>query len=99
MVYKETCESQELYLYAMNDSNIFFKHFRPVADNMNRKIACGTYDRERAIDAFYHVATAASIKYDVDFGYSFNVQDRFTCACDMVETFESEYMERKGKIA
>ena len=90
MIYKPTVESHELFLYATNDGNLYRNMITPVIENMRRKAKKGLYDKEKAVDAYYHIATAASDKYNKDYGYSFSVTDRFTVAVDMVEYYEEE---------
>ena len=87
MVYKKTAESEELVLYTSNDATLYETIIRPTIKNLERKADKGIYIRERAVDAFYRVATAGSNKYGKDFGYRFSVQDRFTAAVDMVDQF------------
>lgn len=89
VVYRETIESRELHLYGVNN-DIVYRHFKEVSKNLKKKIEKGTYDSDKAIDAFYHVANTASKEYEREFGYGFSVQDRFTCACDLKDDFEEE---------
>lgn len=90
MVYHETTESRELFLYATNDGELYRSMISPIIANMKKKVAKGVYDKAKAADAFYHVATEASNHYFRDFGYKFNVTDRFTAACDMADYYEEE---------
>lgn len=90
MIYKETTESRELFLYATNDGNLYRQMATPIINNLRKKAQKGVYDREKAVDAWYSVATEASNKYNRDFGYSFSVTDRFTAAVDMAEYYEEE---------
>lgn len=89
MVYRETIESRELHLYGVNNEKVY-SQFKAVAKNLRKKIDKGTYDSDKAVDAFYHVANTASAEYNREFGYGFSVQDRFTCACDLRDDFEGE---------
>lgn len=90
MIYKKTEESRELLLYATNDGNLYHKMILPVIENLRKKAKRGTYDREKAVDAYYRIACEASKMYNRDFGYSFNVQDRFSCAVDMEEYYRDD---------
>lgn len=92
MIYKETEEARELFLYATNDGMLYRRMISAVLDNLEKKIKKGIYDKEKAIDAWYYVATEASNKYNKDFGYKFNVTDRFTVACDMAEYYEEQIL-------
>lgn len=87
MIYHETEESRELFLYATNDGDLYRSMICPIIANLKRKAQKGIYDHEKAIDAFYPVATEASRHYARDFGYSFSVTDRFTVAVDMAEYY------------
>ena len=57
---------------------------------MRNKAKKGVYDKVKAIDAWYKVATEASNQYNKEFGYKFNVADRFTAAVDMTDYYEEE---------
>ena len=90
MIYKETEESRELFLYATNDGDLYRRMITPVIQNLRKKAKKGIYDKEKAVDAFYYVACEASKMYQKDFGYSFSVQDRFTAAVDMEESYRED---------
>lgn len=90
MIYKETVESRELFLYATNDGGLYRRMITPTIENLRKKAVKGNYDKEKAIDAYYYVATEASKMYNKDFGYSFSVQDRFTAAVDMEEFYRED---------
>lgn len=90
MIYKETAESRELYLYTTNDGDLYRRFATPLIANMKKKVKKGFYDTTRAIDAFYPMATAGSDKYFKDFGYKFSVQERYTVAVELVKHYEEE---------
>lgn len=90
MTYNETTESRELFLYATNDGTLYRQSITPIINNLRKKAQKGIYDSNKAVDAWYTVATQASNKYNKDYGYSFSVQDRFTVAVDMAEYYEDE---------
>ena len=92
MIYKETTESRELYIYSMNNRRIY-DGFKYDVNNLNKKVKKGVYDSDKAVDLFYYLATEASNLYKKEFGYSFSVGDRFTVAVDMMEEFESDFIE------
>ena len=96
MMYNETIKSEELYLYSINDWFCYEKIIMPTVQNLIRKAQRGIYDREKAIDAFYHVATSCARRYNNEycgrFDTCFKVTDRFTCAVDM----EKRYREYIG---
>lgn len=92
MVYRETEEARELYLYAVNDYRAY-ETLKWVKKNLEKKMNRGTYNKDRAVDAMYRVATIASDEYKRCFGYGFSVQDRFTCATDLEEDFRLQFEE------
>lgn len=90
MIYKPTQEATELYLFATNDGDLYRQSITPAIENLKRKVAKGIYDQNKSIDLFYHIATAASNKYQKYYGYSFSVGDRWTAAVDMAEHYKEE---------
>jgi hypothetical protein len=90
MIYKETVESRELFLYTVNDGYLYEHTITYIIKSLEKKAKKGIYDKEKAIDAYYKLATAGSNKYYKDFGYKFNVQDRFTAACDMEDYYKEQ---------
>lgn len=83
MNYKESVESRELFLYAINDGYLYSQVILLIINNLRKKANKGIYNIEKAVDAYYTVACKASEMYNKEFGESFNVTDRFTCAVDM----------------
>ena len=65
---------------------------RDVVRMLRKKFKKGVYDVNKAVDAWYHVATEASKLYKKEFGYLFSVADRFTVATDLEYHFR-EYLE------
>lgn len=92
MIYKPTEESRELLLYATNSGDLYRKMTLPVIENLRKKAKKGLYDKEKAIDAWFYVATDASNLYKKDFGYSFTVQDRFTAAIEMESYYREDHV-------
>ena len=90
MTYNPTVESRELFLYATNDGNLYRQMITPIIANLRKKAKKGVYDGEKAVDAYYPVATKASDKYGKYYGYTFSVQDRFTVAVEMEEYYKEE---------
>lgn len=93
MVYRETVESSELLLYTVNDGTTYNSVIIPTLVNLKRHCKRGNYDTERAIDAWYRVATIESNEYKKDFGYSFSVGDRFTVAVELEKYYRDEISE------
>ena len=90
MIYNETVESRELFLYATNDGQLYRQMITPVINSLRKKAEKGTYNSDKAVDAYYRIACEASKRYNKDFGYSFSVQDRFSCAVDMEEYYRDD---------
>lgn len=92
MVYKPSDEAHELYLCTINNGDVY-PMIKAVVATLHRKVERGTYDKEKAIDAWYHVATEESKYYFKDMGYRFTVTERFTCACDLEESYYENVKE------
>ena len=93
MIIKETAESRELELFAENTARVYNSFIVPVVRNLAKKYAKGIFDAEKAIDAFYPAACAASDMYAKEFGYRFSVGDRFTAAAYLAVAY-MENIER-----
>ncbi len=92
MTYNPTTEAHELFLYAVNDGKLYRNMIKNVLDNLEKKVGKGIYNREKAVDIWYSIATKASDNYYKDFGYRFSVADRFTTAVDMAEYYEEQIL-------
>lgn len=90
MTHNETTESRELFLCATNDGNLYRQMITPIINNLRKKAQKGEYDSNKAVDAWYSVATEASNKYGKNFGYKFSVQDRYTVAVEMEAYYKDE---------
>ena len=94
MKIRPTEESRELELYAVNTGSLYGWTV-DVIRNLAKKHEKGTFDRDKAIDAFYPIACQAAKMYCREFArledapQVFSVTDRFTCAAGLV----SYYME------
>lgn len=93
MVYNESVESHELALFAENTEQIYFSSILPTVRNLAKKQRKGIYDKEKAVDAFYHVATRASKLYEREFGCAFSVQERFTAACELESSYSDSLLD------
>lgn len=104
MRYKNTVESRELYLYTNNNAKVYEMYIKPLEKAIEKK---KEFDINKALQGFYRVACNGSNMYKKDFGYSFSVQDRYTCAIDMIESYimdndmdyllhSNEFKELKG---
>ncbi|MBD5631769.1 MAG: hypothetical protein HDP34_00865 [Clostridia bacterium] len=90
MQYQETDESTDLYLYATTSSDFYRNTIKPTIENLQKKAEKGTYDVEKAVDAYYQVACEAAKLYERQFGQSFTVADRFSAAVDMEENYRDD---------
>ena len=96
MVIRETIESRELELYAENDGKLYFSMIVPAVKNLAKKYKKGTFDADKAIDAFYYVADEAARRYCKEFGNGkqmFSVTDRFTCAAGLLDYYLENIQE------
>lgn len=87
MIYKPSEEARELLLVATNEGKLYTSMIVPIVRNLAKKMAKGVFNADKAIDAFYYVADAASKQYHKDYGYLFTVTERFTAASDMVDYY------------
>ena len=89
MVYFESYDSDELVLFCENDVQIY-KCVLDVIQSLKKKVIRGEYDSNKAVDAYYRVATVGAKKYAAEFGsrnFTFPVQVRFTAAVRMESDF------------
>ena len=95
MIRKPSDEARELFLYTINTGRIY-KRIEAVVDCLRKHNARGNYDPEKAIDAFYHVATDAAKMYAREFftigARPFTVTERYTAAAEMVEYYEDDIL-------
>lgn len=102
MVYRETDESRELELCAINDGDLYRKMTSPFIERLKKRYKAGTYDKEKAIDYYFQIATEEARIYnkkfgsDPDFCRVFNVQSRFTVAVNMEKYYFAEDVSYEG---
>lgn len=97
MTYKPTPESDNLYLYIRNTSDMYHRYCMPLVENYKKKYEKGVYDQDRAIEGWYYVADAGAKMYAKEFpeeGNKFSVSDRWTVASDLEEYFYEEYIAK-----
>lgn len=91
--YKETEESRELFFYTYSDGRIYARLTIPVVKNLAKKYAKGTFETEKAIKAFYNLATEGAKAYAREFANVeemnkiFTVADRKSTACALLEYY------------
>ena len=91
MHFVDTPEARELYLVAINSSVLYFRMLQAIEKNLEKKMQKGTFDAEKAIDAFYYVSEEAARKYLKDFGYKFTVTEKWSAAVMMRDLFVAEH--------
>ena len=84
-----TTESHELFLFCENEWKVY-RQWESIKENLERKIKKGIYDSNKAIDLFYYLADNASKLYKSAFGGEFTVNERFNCAIELRNEFETE---------
>lgn len=92
MKYNPTTESNELFLYAINDGTLHTRMIQSVINNLRKKAIRGTYDSDKAVDSYYYIACEASKMYNKEFCYSFSVSDRFTAAVEMEKHYREDHV-------
>ena len=93
MIYIESAEATELFLYTVNHADLYRRMIVPVIQNLQKKATKGIYNADKAVDLWYNVANEASKLYNKDFGYMFTVTERFTVATKLEAYFEDEVFE------
>ena len=88
MIYRQTEEARELALYA---ESIGGNIINPVVDMLAKKHHKGIYDSNKAVDAWYAVINTAAKRYLKDFGYKFDVTQKYSAAV-MIEKSMFEYV-------
>lgn len=95
-IIKETYESQELELYAVNTQPIY-DQIVTAAEYFAKKMKKGLFDEAKAVDRLYPVATAAAQKYCRELGglyyQVFNVTARYTAGAYLAEVAKERALE------
>lgn len=91
--YKVTEESRELFFYIYSTGKIYKRTTTPIILNLAKKYAKGTFETEKALKAFYNLATEGAKEYAREFAHIeevnkiFSVADRKACACELLEYY------------
>ena len=86
-------ETQDLYLYALHDGDLYRQQRESIESNLQRKFNKGIYDSEKAARLWLYFADNAAQKYHKDFRLNgkwhkaFNIDVRR----ELAGLFESEY--------
>ena len=90
-----THETKELYLYALNDAQLYHQQREAIENNLQRKFDKGIYDSEKAAKLWLYFADNAAKKYHQEFCgngkwfHIFNIDSRR----EMAGLCESEHLE------
>lgn len=96
---KASKESEELFLYAVNTSELYHGIVSSIIKNLKQKVRKGNYDKELAVSAWQYAADAAAKMYDKEFGSGrgsltmFSKADRQECAKRLRDYYEDHVME------
>lgn len=87
--------ARELQLFIDNDGTLYRQQFTPIVANLMKKRRKGTYDHEKAVKLFGHLAEAGAKKYAKESGGTpwsalFDVPTRKLCARYLCAAFEGE---------
>ena len=93
MVYNRTPESEELLSFIINKAEINTVYTQPLITHLQMRYDSCKFDENKAIDAFYRIATESSKIYARIFAssnYKFTVQQRFTTAVDLLNYYKDQ---------
>jgi len=94
-IMEQSHETHELYLYALNDADLYRQQRESIEKNLQKRFDAGTYDRNKAVKLWTYFASNAAKKYHNEFissgkwYQSFSVTDRL----DMAMLCEDEHFE------
>lgn len=93
-------EARELFLYIVNDSNLYHRKTLPIIANLKRKYKKGVYDPELAVKLWMYLADEGARQYKREFGsdpdepqYLFNKAVRMDVARELRDRYEEDVME------
>lgn len=64
----DTIAAEELKLYADNTYDVYKMYYLPIAANLEKKLAKGIFDKEKAVTAFMYLVDYAAKRYHKEFG-------------------------------
>jgi len=79
-------ETRELYLFALNDAQLYQQQRESIEKNLQKRFDAGTYNRTKAVSLWLYFANNAAKKYHHDFCGNgkwyqmFSVMDRHNMA-------------------
>lgn len=97
-------ESRELALFIQSDGELYRRQTLPIIKNLQRKIAKGTYDKQKALILWKHLADSGAQRYAKESGGDWNagpgawhkmfsVADRKEVAKELADYYEEHLME------
>lgn len=96
----ETNESRELVLSAINDYATYTRAIQPAIRCLKKKYRSGTFDADKAVKQFYHVATYAAKEYAREFCDNatpyykiFSTDDRRAAAAELLDYYMEDITE------
>lgn len=87
MIIRPSEEARELMLFTINDGTLYRGIITSTIRTLAKHYKRGTYSPEKAIAAYYHIATEASKIYNKYYSYSFTVTERYTAAAELEEYY------------
>ena len=97
MVYTPSEEARELFICVINNGDAY-PHIQAIIKTLAKKLHKGIYDKDKAAEAYYHVACEESERYHKNFGYRFTVTERWTVAVDMEEYYYDHVVEKEEEL-
>lgn len=97
MIFVNSHEAEELYLCTIHNGDCR-NRIKAVYTNLKKKWDKGTYDSDRAIEAWYYVAEGEAQVYNRDFGYKFTVTEKWSAALKLEEHFRNYLMNGDEEV-
>jgi len=92
-----TTESRELSIWIINDGNLYRQQTTPIIVYLKKKIKKGTYDPQKALILWKHLADSGAKSYVKEFGgvwhEMFSVADRKETAKELAEYYMEHLQE------
>ena len=95
-------EARELFLYIVNDSDLYHRYTLPIIANLKRKYKKGIYDSELAVKLWMHLADEGARQHKREFKddpdepkYQFARPVRLDVARELRDRYEEQVMEEE----
>lgn len=96
MYYYESHESEDLYLYIINNRDLYFE-IVTACKTFAKHLKKHEYSKDKAIGYYYRIASKGAKKYKQKLGNNFSVTNRYTVAVDLEENFFERVKEEATK--